>query len=170
MKTLYLIGGAMGVGKTAVCRELQKRLPNNVMLDGDWCWAMEPFTVTAETKTMVMDNICHLLNNFIRCSAIENILFCWVMHEQDILDGLLSRLDIRDCRVIPISMTCTEEALRERLQKDIAEGIRQPDILERSIVRLPLYEALHTIKINTTSLTVPEVAEVICHDLSADPF
>lgn len=36
MKTRYLIGGTMGVGKNAVCRELQRNLPNNVFLDGDW--------------------------------------------------------------------------------------------------------------------------------------
>jgi hypothetical protein len=28
----------MGVSKTATCRELQKILPRNVFLDGDWCW------------------------------------------------------------------------------------------------------------------------------------
>ena len=38
MKRLYLIGGPMGVGKTTVCRELQKRLDRSVFLDGDWCW------------------------------------------------------------------------------------------------------------------------------------
>ena len=26
-----------------------------------------------------MDNICHLLNNFLRCSACENVIFCWVI-------------------------------------------------------------------------------------------
>ncbi len=34
-KTLYLIGGPMGVGKTAVCRKLNRLLPASVMLDGD---------------------------------------------------------------------------------------------------------------------------------------
>lgn len=43
MKRLILIGGTMGVGKTAVCRELQKLLPGNVFLDGDWCWDAVPF-------------------------------------------------------------------------------------------------------------------------------
>ena len=38
MKTLYLIGGTMGVGKTAVSQQLKKDLPNSVFLDGDWCW------------------------------------------------------------------------------------------------------------------------------------
>lgn len=37
MKTLYLIGGTMGVGKTKVCQLLKDKLPNSVFLDGDWC-------------------------------------------------------------------------------------------------------------------------------------
>ena len=38
MKTLYMIGGTMGVGKTTVCQLLKHDLPNSVFLDGDWCW------------------------------------------------------------------------------------------------------------------------------------
>lgn len=162
MKTLYLIGGTMGVGKTALCRELQTRLNRCVFLDGDWCWDMRPFQVTAETKVMVMDNICHILNNFIRCPAYENILFCWVMHEQSIIDEILSRLDRTDCQVVTLSLICSAENLRNRLQKDIDAGIRTSDILARSVARLPLYEKLNTVKINTDGKTTSEVADLIC--------
>ena len=55
MKTLYLIGGTMGVGKTTVSQQLKKDLANSVFLDGDWCWDADPFQVTDETKEMVMD-------------------------------------------------------------------------------------------------------------------
>ena len=67
----------MGVGKTAVCQQLKSDLPNSVFLDGDWCWDANPFQVTNETKAMVTDNICYLLNNFLHCSAYENVIFCW---------------------------------------------------------------------------------------------
>lgn len=40
MKTVYLIGGTMGVGKTTVCQLMKAKLPNSVFLDGDWCWVM----------------------------------------------------------------------------------------------------------------------------------
>ena len=93
MKKLYLIGGTMGVGKTTVCQQLKRLLPDSVFLDGDWCWDADPFQVTEETMAMVNDNICYLLNNFLRCSAYENVIFCWVMHQQAIIDGVLSRLD-----------------------------------------------------------------------------
>ena len=54
-KRLFLIGGTMGVGKTSVCRQLNRDLENSVFLDGDWCWNADPFVVTDETKAMVMD-------------------------------------------------------------------------------------------------------------------
>ncbi len=50
----------MGAGKTTVCNILKKKLKNSVFLDGDWCWDMEPFQVTEETKAMVMDNITYV--------------------------------------------------------------------------------------------------------------
>ena len=91
MKTLYLIGGTMGAGKTTVCRILRDKLDRSVFLDGDWCWDMHPFQVTEETKKMVMENISFLLNNFLRCPAYDHVVFCWVMHQQGILDDLLAR-------------------------------------------------------------------------------
>ena len=69
MKHLVFIGGAMGVGKTAVSLALKKILPNAVFLDGDWCWDADPFVVTDETKTMVEKDITFLLNSFLHCSS-----------------------------------------------------------------------------------------------------
>ncbi len=162
MKRLYLIGGAMGVGKTTVCQILKKRLPNSVFLDGDWCWDMHPFQVTEETKRMVTDNICFLLDQFLRCSAYENIIFCWVMHEQSIIDGILSRLDVGGSEVKAISLLCDEKSLKGRLQKDVDAGLREADVIERSIARLPLYERLDTVKLDVSDLSPEETAECIC--------
>ena len=161
MKTLYLIGGTMGVGKTTVCRRLKEDLPNSVFLDGDWCWDANPFQVTEETKAMVEDNICHLLNNFLHCSAYENVIFCWVMHQQAIIDGILKRLDTEHCYVRSISLLADEVTLQERLMKDVQQGIRTADVIERSIARIPLYRQLDTIRIDTVGKTVQMVADEI---------
>ena len=158
MKTLYMIGGTMGVGKTTLCRQMQQQLDNCVFLDGDWCWDADPFVVNDETKAMVEDNICHLLNNFIRCSAYENVIFCWVMHQQEIIDGILSRLDTVGCDVKCVSLVCSEAALRTRLEKDVTDGIRLPDVIERSVARLPMYEKLNTIRMDTTYMNVYDTA------------
>jgi len=161
MKTFYCIGGTMGVGKTAVSQVLKHLLPRCAFLDGDWCWDMDPFQVTDETKAMVMDNICHTLNNFLRCSAFENVVFCWVLHEQSIWDELLSKLDATGWQVKLIALVCSPDALRERLQRDIDAGLRSADILERSTVRLPLYAQLNIPSLDTTGLSILEIADKI---------
>lgn len=161
MKNLFLIGGAMGVGKSTVCRLLKKELPNSVFLDGDWCWDASPFQVTDETKAMVTDNICYLLNNFLHCSAYENIIFCWVMHEQSIIDSILERLDTENCAIKCISLIADETTLRSRLAADIKRGIRTADVIRRSIERLPLYQTLDTIKIDTDGKTAAEISNTI---------
>ena len=158
MKTIYIIGGTMGVGKTTVCQKLKKMLDNSVFLDGDWCWDADPFVVTDETKAMVMDNIHHTLNNFIKCSAYQNIIFCWVMHMQSIIDDVINGLEKDNCRIVSVSLMAAEENIRDRLGKDIKNGIRTEDVLERSVARIPLYELLNSTKIYTDDKTVEEIA------------
>lgn len=165
MKQLIVIGGPMGVGKTAACRELQALLPRNVFLDGDWCWDMRPFQVTAETRRMVMENICFLLNNFLQCSAYDYVLFCWVLHRQEILEELLNNLHTEGCTVRLYSLVCSEEALRARLQRDVDHGIREADCIPRSVERLPLYAPLPTQKVDVTHLTPAQTAAYIAQGL-----
>lgn len=160
-KTLYLIGGTMGVGKTAVSQQLKKDLNNSVFLDGDWCWDADPFLVTEETKTMVIRNICYLLNNFLSCSAYENIIFCWVMHEQDIIDTILNNLHTDNCTIHCISLITDETTLRNRIEKDVESGVRTKDVTERSLARLPLYKTLNTIQIDTTGKSIQDVVNII---------
>lgn len=157
MKELYLIGGPMGVGKTAVGQRLKGKLSNSVFLDGDWCWDAHPFQVTEETKAMVLDNICHLLKNFIDCPAYDRIIFCWVMHQQSILDHILAALPLENVYVRAVSLICEEGELRRRLEGDIGRGLRAEDVVPRSLARLPLYEDMDTVKLDTTHRTVDEI-------------
>lgn len=161
MKTLYLIGGTMGVGKTTVSQQLKRDLDNSVFLDGDWCWDASPFQVTDETKAMVVRNICYLLNSFIHCTAYENIIFCWVMHEQSIIDSIINELDIENCKVKKISLTVDEMNLQNRLKADVARGIRTADVIDRSVARIPMYQVLNTIKIETSTKSVREIVDEI---------
>lgn len=153
MKRLIMVNGTMGVGKTTTCLELQKLLPKNVFLDGDWCWSMNPFIVTEETKRMVAENIVYQLNNFIKCSEFENIIFCWVMHQQVILHSIIERLNISDCELHIFSLICSESALKARLEMDIAHGKRSEDILERSLSRMKNYDAIDSIKVDVSNIS-----------------
>lgn len=161
MKTIYIIGGTMGVGKTTICQQLKTELNNSVFLDGDWCWDSSPFYVIDETKEMVIDNICHILNNFINCSVYENIIFCWVMHTQNIIDSILEKLDTNNCTIKNISLLVDKANLTNRITSDISSGIRSHEVLEKSISRIPLYESLNTIKIDTNSKSIKTIVDEI---------
>ncbi|MEG1528646.1 MAG: AAA family ATPase [Clostridia bacterium] len=161
MKKLYIIGGTMGVGKTTVCQQLKKVLAKSVFLDGDCCWDMQPFVVNEETKAMVIKNICFLLNQFLHCSVYENIIFCWVLHQQDIIDTILNSLDTTNCELAIISLLCNANTLNARLDKDIREGIRSNDVIERSVGRIPLYDNLSTEKIITDGKSVDDIVKEI---------
>jgi shikimate kinase len=161
MKRLYIIGGTMGVGKTTVGQQLKKDLPNSVFLDGDWCWDADPFQVTEETKTLVQDNICHMLNNFLQCSVYETVIFCWVMHEQEIIDSIIAKLKLDNCEVKCISLIADEDNLQQRLTRDIQKGIRKEDVIARSIARIPLYQKLDTVKVDTNNKTIAEIVAEI---------
>ncbi len=149
----------MGAGKTTVCRRVKELLERSVFLDGDWLWDANPFVVTEETKKMVISNICAVLNNFLKCSEYDNIIFCWVMHRQEIIDELLSRLDTDGCKIIAVSLMLSEDELKRRLASEVSAGRRSADIIERSVNRLPLYRELSTIKIFTDGKSADEVAE-----------
>ena len=160
MKRLYMVGGPMGVGKTAACRQLQRLLDRSVFLDGDWCWDAHPFQVTEETREMVLENIAFLLNSFLRCSAYDHVVFCWVLHRREIWADLLRRLT-EPYALCAVSLTCTPEALRSRLAGDIRAGVRQPDVVDRSLAYLPLCGALAARRLDVTDLTPRETAERI---------
>lgn len=162
-KTLYLVGGPMGVGKSVACRELNRMLPRSVLLDGDWCWQANPFQVTPETKAVVLDNICHALGNFLRCSAYENVVFGWVMHEREIVEEILARLPIAECgaEVRWVSLVANEEELRRRIERDVDAGLRDADAVERALAYLPLYWELDSELVDTTGRSPREVAELV---------
>ena len=157
-KQLILVGGAMGVGKSAVCRELLRQLTPGVWLDGDWCWNMNPFVVSEENKRMVLSNITHLLRAYLNNSSYRYVLFCWVMDQPLLFEAVLGPLRDIPFTLHSFSLVCTEQVLRERLERDVRDGIREADVIPRSLRRLPAYAALPTCKLDVTSLTPYEAA------------
>lgn len=165
MKKLIFVCGTMGVGKTTACRELQKLLAHNVFLDGDWCWDARPFVVNDRTRELVQDNIAHMLNNFIACPDYENVIFCWVMHQQSIIDELRRRLS-GEYELHVFALVCAQAELKRRIDADIARGLRSPGVLERSLPRLGLYDALDAERIDVTGLDPAQTAAEIARRLN----
>ena len=83
------------------------------------------------------------------------------MHQQPIIDSILGKLDTQNCEVKCISLIADETHLRKRLNKDVERGIRAEDVIERSVTRIPMYQTLNTIKIDTNEKTVAMIANEI---------
>ena len=158
-KTFITVHGTMGVGKSAVCQHLYKRLEHSIWLDGDWCWMMNPWIFSEENKRMVESNITHLLRNFLKNSSCQYVLFSWVLHQEEIFKMLLTSLQDLHFNLYRIALLCSEETLRMRMMHDD----RDRETIERSIQRLPYYQAMESIKLDTTDMMVSEVANNILH-------
>ena len=122
---------------------------------------MDPFVVNEESKVVVLGNNAYLLSSFLECSLYENVLFCWVMQEQEIIDEVLNRLTACEYELSIFTLTCSVETLCHRLKKDIHAGIRTEAVIARSLNRLSLYSRMHTKKIDTTELSAAETAQII---------
>lgn len=160
-KKLIIINGTMGVGKTETCRMLYKKLENSVWLDGDWCWMMNPFVANQENKEMVINNITYLLRSFLTNSALEYIIFNWVIQTEDIFDIILERLEDLDFELLKISLVCSEENLISRIQKDVELGLRDESCIQKSLERINMYNKMQTQKLDTSELSIEQAVERI---------
>ncbi len=158
MKNIIFINGTMGVGKSSVSRQLNRLLERCVYLDGDWCWMADPFTVNEETKAMVTDNICYLLNNFIKCSEYENIVFCWVMDYESIYESIITKLMAENCNIYRFTITCSAQTLKSRVENDTNQDGRD---FEKSLARMERFDVMNTVKIYNDDMTAYETAEYI---------
>lgn len=165
MKNLIFISGTMGVGKTTTSLNLKEKLNNSVFLDGDWCWNMKPFLVNDETKNMVLNNISYMLNNFLNISHIENIIFCWVMDEDNIIKEILDRIENKNYNLYKFALIPNKETITKRITLDIKNGIRKIEDIERSIQRINKYEIMDTVKIEVKNLTKEEVSDIIINKI-----
>jgi len=160
MKNLIIINGTMGVGKSTVCKELNKRLIRSVWLDGDWCWMMNPWVVNDENKKMVVQNINFLLRNFLNNSGFSYVIFDWVIHTDSIMNTIIQGLSDCNFKLFKISLTCREEELIARMNKDGRTNI------QTSIDRLKLYQDMDTIKVDTSNKSVNDIANEIVNIIS----
>ena len=161
MKPLVFLNGPMGVGKSTVATILQQKFDRCAYLDGDWCYQVHPFRVTEESKALILHNIAHLLDGYLRSPDVDLILFSWVMNKREIRNAVLSCMTERG-KCLFVTLTASEETLRERFQKDIAAGLRTPEGLTRALSYLPDYKAdFGGLKLMTDEKEPDELAEIV---------
>jgi broad-specificity NMP kinase len=158
LKKFIIINGAMGVGKTSICKELNKILINSVWLDGDWCMMMNPWDFTHEiNKKIFLDNLNYLLNNFLSNSTFEYVLFSWVIPREDMINYIVKKLPENCFELKKITLLCANDKLKERMLED---G-RDEATIKKSMIYQEAYRNMDTIKIDTTELSISETVNKI---------
>lgn len=160
MKTLIVLNGPMGVGKTTIGRELCRLLNPSIFLDGDWCWDLHPFSVTEATKALVIKNIRALLRQDLDCPEVDYVVFVWVLQQEETAFQLLNGLEEK-ARILRVTLDASDQTLAGRVQRDIAAGLRTPDSLERSLSYQKFYPGQDTIHIRTDGRTPAGIAAEI---------
>jgi cytidylate kinase len=161
MKKLIIVNGTMGAGKSTVCERLLKKLDRAVYLDGDWCWMMDPFVVNEENKAMVMRHITYLLRGFLTNSNYDHVIFCWVIHQEEIFDQILEPLSDLSFDLIKVTLMLHPAALEEHIMADVEKGKRSQGDVQRSVARQPLYEVMDTHHLWVDDMTPDQAAEAI---------
>lgn len=159
IKKLIIINGTMGVGKSSVCEKLYKTLPNCAWLDGDWCAMINPFVTSNENKDIVISNITHIINNFLKSSSIQYIIFNWLIESDTIMNRILNNIENDNFLLYKITLTCSMEELVKRIGRDILDGKRNRESINRSLERISLYDKMDTYKIDTTNLKQDEISK-----------
>lgn len=72
---------------------------------------MNPWDMCDQNKMMVMGSITHILRSYLTSSTIDNVVFSWILHKQDVIDELLGRLDGLDFELSGLCLTCKSEKL-----------------------------------------------------------
>lgn len=161
MKTLILICGSNGIGKSTASAELLKRLPNSAYVESDYCRMMNPFEFTDETVEVVKNNIFSLMLNYLKCSAIDNVIFPYGFHgrRKQIFESIMVELSKEvDFKFCPIILICTEDENIRRMRKNW----RDEERIKRAVKNTrEIYNRYDYPKIDVTDLTVGETVDEI---------
>jgi len=157
VKTILLILGPNGVGKSTTAMMMLTKLTNSAIVDGDWCRAMNPYNIDT-----VVRNIYALIKNYLLCDDIETVIYPYGFHgdrkaRYDMIIDMLSK-DKIDFSVFPVILTCSLEENIARCKTDerdtgrIVRGIKNTH---------HFYSKYNYPAIDSTTMTVEQTAEKI---------
>ncbi len=160
---VILINGPMGVGKTTVGKRVADRVPGTAFIDGDWCMDIHPFVGNRETKAMAVDNILHMIGNYMKCSVCRMAVVSWLMDDAWVLRGLMDGLAALGAEAESVTLVCDRETLKERWKNDRECPWRTEEWLEASLSSLKYFASLGNV-IDTAWLSPDRAADMILRD------
>jgi len=162
MRNLIIINGVPGVGKTTVGKELSKTLSKNIFLDGDWLfWSNNPFNYSPTFMDITYQNTISILKSFLSCGEFDNVILCRSLHSKSGMQRIASALSQKDVKTHKFTLLCDKEVWKKRFF-GVSENKRDEKLLkEFESDYYHMYNDMDTQKVDTTNLTVEQVAELL---------
>ncbi len=157
---VIVINDPMGVGKTAVGKCIAEKYPGTALIDGDWCMDIHPFVGNRETKAMAVDNILHMIGNYMRCSVCGMVVLAWLMDDEWVRRSVLEGISALGAEVKSVCMVCGRDSLAERWKNDRNCEWRTDEWLDISLASLPYFASMEN-AVDTGGLSVDQVAGLI---------
>lgn len=160
MKNLLFICGPNGIGKTTICKQLVRQLPNSAYVDSEPCRLMNPFVLNDDTIPTIRKNISDLIRNYFHCPAVQTVIFSYGFHgrRKEIFDGVLQDLADMEYRFIPLLLTCAAEENVRRMMCDGRDAARIQRALE---VSRQAFAGVEYPQIDITALSVEDAVSSI---------
>lgn len=160
---VIMINGPMGVGKTTIGKCIAQKYAGTAFIDGDWCMDVHPFVGNRETKTMAIDNILHMIDNYRRCSICKMIVVVWLMDEQWVYQKVMDGISDMGLEVKSVVLVCDENSLIDRWKNDKICEWRTQEWLEASLESLAFFSSLENV-LDTSSRTVDQIVDRIIRE------
>ena len=118
---VILLGGAPGIGKSTVARELLVRAQPLVgrlvqWVDVDGLWLHQPWRVDDRMKGMLHRNLAAVLRNAAE-AGVDDVVVTWVYQSAD-LQHLVRGLAPQSSEFVSVQLTAAPAAWRERFAGD----------------------------------------------------
>jgi Cdc6-like AAA superfamily ATPase len=160
MKNILFLCGPNGIGKSTICKEIIKQLPNSAYVDSDPCRVMNPFILNDDTIPTIAKNISDLLVNYLKCPIINTVVFSYGFHgrRKEVFERILSEISKVDHDFIPFLLWCCEEENINRMKFDNRSDVRIQRTLNES---RKAFDDVNYPKLDITNLSVSEATKII---------
>lgn len=156
MKNILFLCGPNGIGKTTICKEIIKQLPNSAYVDSDPCRVMNPFVLNDDTIPTIVKNISNLIVNYLKCPIVNTVIFSYGFHgrRREVFQRVLSEISQIEHEFIP----CSEEENINRMNLNN----RSPDRIQRTLNESrKAFDNIDYPKLDITNLSISEAAKTI---------
>lgn len=160
MKNILFLCGPNGIGKTTICKEIIKQLPNSAYVDSDPCRVMNPFVLNDDTIPTIAKNISDLIINYLKCPIVNTVVFSYGFHgrRREVFQRILSEISEMEYDFIPFLLWCSEEENINRINFDNRSASHIQRTLNES--RKAFDDVIYP-KLDITNLSVSEAAKTI---------